>query len=271
MKVRVRWVDGRILEIREKGMLLMDLKCQRTSITQAVRMLCWAAPSMEMPFLAVQAFTSESTTVAYKPTGATVDFSKHGGVVMDLDEQSKMQATIYRPETSSRLGTTPSCPWGSPPQLGRDTPPTPPLPSRRGGAAEEAMMAALPPKAVASPEAPRTEATREDGARSRGRRLSQSSNACREKDTGGPPPKRLRLTSRAELEAQSRRKLAAEDDWLALWSTRLGIVNKQLLQRSLLSGSVLDMDSRQPRQAALSTLTDARMRKCWIRRSTSLD
>jgi len=177
MKVRVRWVDGRILEIREKGMLLMDLKCQRTSITQAVRMLCWAAPSMEMPFLAVQAFTSESTTVAYKPTGATVDFSKHGGVVMDLDEQSKMQATIYRPETSSRLGTTPSCPWGSPPQLGRDASPTAPLPSRRGGAVEEVVVAVLPPQAVASPGAPRAEATREDGARSRGRRPSRSSTA----------------------------------------------------------------------------------------------
>jgi len=97
MKGRVRWGDGRILEIKEKGMLLMDLKCARTGATQAVRMLCWAAPSMEMPLLAVQAFTAEGITVAFKPTGATVDFSKQGGVVMGLDEQSMMQATIHMP------------------------------------------------------------------------------------------------------------------------------------------------------------------------------
>jgi hypothetical protein len=97
MKGRVRWGDGRVLEIREKGMLLMDLKCQRTGITQAVRMLCWAAPSMEMPLLAVQAFTAEGITVAFKPTGATVDFSRHGGVPMSMDEQAKMQTTIYLP------------------------------------------------------------------------------------------------------------------------------------------------------------------------------
>jgi len=47
--------------------------------------------------LAVQAFTVESITVAFKPTRATVDFSRHGGVLMSMDEQAKMQTTIYLP------------------------------------------------------------------------------------------------------------------------------------------------------------------------------
>ncbi|KAJ1621227.1 hypothetical protein T492DRAFT_887356 [Pavlovales sp. CCMP2436] len=46
----------------------------------------------------VAAFTAEGITVAFKPKEATVDFSRHGGVPMSMDEQAKMQTTnIYLP------------------------------------------------------------------------------------------------------------------------------------------------------------------------------